>query len=192
MRILPVTPERWPDLERLFGPQGAYSGCWCTFYRMPRAAYSAAGNAGRKRVMRAAVAKGPPPGLLAYEEGEPVAWVAVAPREETPVLDRSPVSRSPDARPAWAITCYFVRRDRRGAGMMVKLTEAAARYAAKQGATLVEAWPVEKAARAGCSGYTGVASALAACGFEEIARPRANRVYMRRGVGGQRPREEKG
>ena len=24
----PVTPDRWPDLERLFGPHGAYSGCW--------------------------------------------------------------------------------------------------------------------------------------------------------------------
>ena len=24
----PVTPDRWPDLERLFGPRGAYSGCW--------------------------------------------------------------------------------------------------------------------------------------------------------------------
>ena len=25
----PVTPDRWPDLERLFGPHGANSGCWC-------------------------------------------------------------------------------------------------------------------------------------------------------------------
>lgn len=180
VRFLPVTPERWDDLETLFGPRGAYSGCWCTFYRMPRAAYSAAGNAGRKAAMHQAVARGPPPGLLAYERGEPVAWVAIAPREETPVLDRSPVSRSPDGAPAWAITCYFVRADKRGQGMMAKLTEAAARHAKKQGARLVEAFPVERTDLAGCSGYNGVASTLAACGFEEVARPTKNRVYMRR------------
>ena len=24
--ILPLTPERWPDLEKLFGPRGAVGG----------------------------------------------------------------------------------------------------------------------------------------------------------------------
>jgi len=27
--IHPVTPERWADLEELFGPSGGYGGCWC-------------------------------------------------------------------------------------------------------------------------------------------------------------------
>src|SRR5262245_14820805 len=27
--IHPLTPERWPDLEQLFGPRGACAGCWC-------------------------------------------------------------------------------------------------------------------------------------------------------------------
>lgn len=180
MRVLPVTPERWDDLETLFGPQGAYSGCWCAFYRMPRATFDAAGNAGRKRVMAKAVARGPPPGLLAYEKGEPVAWVAIAPREATVRLARSRVAKSPDGRPAWGITCYFVREDKRAGGMMAKLTDAATRYAAKQGAQLVEAWPVVDPTMKGCDGFTGVASTLAACGFTQIARPTPNRAYMRR------------
>lgn len=182
MKVEPVTPERWPDLERLFGPSGAYSGCWCTFFRMTRAEFDAAGSAARKAFLRDVVTSGdhPPPGLLAYEKGEPVAWVAVAPREETPSLDRSRVSKSPDGRPSWAITCYFIRRDARGKGMMAKLTDAAARYAKKQGATLVEAWPLAKTDLSGCAGFTGLASTLEACGFEEVARPTANRVYMRR------------
>lgn len=180
MRFLPLTPERWPDLEALFGPRGAYSGCWCTFYRMPRAEYSAAGNAGRKRAMRAFVERGPPPGLLAYEKGEPVAWVAIAPREATPALGRSRVSKSPDGRPAWAITCFFVRADHRGRGLMEKLAEAAAAYAKRQGATLVEAFPVKEASLRGCDGFQGLASTLGRCGFEPIARPTPARVYMRR------------
>ncbi|HEC62059.1 MAG TPA: hypothetical protein ENI27_07380 [bacterium] len=28
-----VTPDRWSDLEELFGRQGAYSGCWCMWRR---------------------------------------------------------------------------------------------------------------------------------------------------------------
>jgi hypothetical protein len=37
----PLTPERWPDLERLFGPRGACAGCWCMFWRLPRSEYEA-------------------------------------------------------------------------------------------------------------------------------------------------------
>jgi len=25
----PLTPDLWDDLERLFGPNGAYGGFWC-------------------------------------------------------------------------------------------------------------------------------------------------------------------
>ena len=33
LEVHPVTPDRWDDLELLFGPNGAYSGCWCMFLR---------------------------------------------------------------------------------------------------------------------------------------------------------------
>ncbi len=35
--IHPLTPDRWDDLETLFGPRGAYVGCWCMFWRVSRA-----------------------------------------------------------------------------------------------------------------------------------------------------------
>lgn len=132
--------------------------------------------------MKRVVGKGPPPGLIAYDKGEPVGWVAIAPREATPRLERSRVAKSPDGRPAWGITCYFVREDRRGSGLMAKLTEAAASYAKKQGADLVEAWPVVDTKLEGCDGFQGVASTLVACGFEEIARPTPKRAYARREI----------
>ncbi len=34
--VVPLTPERWPDLEDLFGPKGACYGCWCNHFRMPQ------------------------------------------------------------------------------------------------------------------------------------------------------------
>ncbi len=30
----PATTERWEDLERLFGANGAFAGCWCMFWRL--------------------------------------------------------------------------------------------------------------------------------------------------------------
>jgi hypothetical protein len=29
VKIYPATAERWKDIETLFGPKGAYAGCWC-------------------------------------------------------------------------------------------------------------------------------------------------------------------
>ena len=28
LEFYPLTPDRWPDLEALFGPRGAVGGCW--------------------------------------------------------------------------------------------------------------------------------------------------------------------
>jgi len=35
----PVTTERWQDLETLFGPSGAYAGCWCMWWRTTRSEF---------------------------------------------------------------------------------------------------------------------------------------------------------
>ena len=29
----PLTPDRWKDLEALFGKHGATGGCWCMWWR---------------------------------------------------------------------------------------------------------------------------------------------------------------
>src|SRR6185436_5677335 len=36
IRCRPLTAGRWSDLERVFGPNGANSGCWCMWFRRPR------------------------------------------------------------------------------------------------------------------------------------------------------------
>src|SRR5690606_32344484 len=37
----PLTPERWPDFERLFGRAGGYGGCWCMWFRQTGKEYEA-------------------------------------------------------------------------------------------------------------------------------------------------------
>ena len=78
-----MTSDRWADLADLFerkGPRGGTpmtAGCWCMWWR------KRTGDPGKnKRNMRGIVRADREPGLLAYEDGEPVGWVSIAPRDE--------------------------------------------------------------------------------------------------------------
>lgn len=86
----PLTPDRWDDLATAFGPNGAYSGCWCMFFRRTSSELSAGSGDGNRDAFRALVEAGEPQGVLAYEGDEPVGWVAVAPRAGYSRLHRSP------------------------------------------------------------------------------------------------------
>ncbi len=66
-----MTPERWRDLETLFGERGAYSGCWCMWWRLKRSEFNTQKGEKRKRGMKSIVDSGEVPGLLAYAGGEP-------------------------------------------------------------------------------------------------------------------------
>jgi hypothetical protein len=99
--VRPVTPERWPDLERFFGPSGAYANCWCTFFRVRSKDFEAGcrdqGSANRETLRRLTL-EGAVPGLLAYREGGPVSWVSVAPREQFVRVGFVALRRPNDAR----------------------------------------------------------------------------------------------
>jgi uncharacterized protein YndB with AHSA1/START domain len=105
LSIHPLTPDRWDDLETLFGPRGAIGGCWCMWWRQTRSEYDRQKGEGNRQAMRAIVASGEIPGLLAYSGGRPVAWCSVAPRTAYPSLDRSRVLQRVDDQPVWSIVC---------------------------------------------------------------------------------------
>src|SRR5437588_5223369 len=88
-RFAPLTTGRWPDLERLFGPRGACAGCWCMWWRIPRAQFDRQKGAENREALRRLVESGAELGLIAYAGGEPAGWCAVAPRETFPQLERS-------------------------------------------------------------------------------------------------------
>ncbi len=180
----PVTSERWDDLEALFGPSGAYSGCWCMWFRLKRSEWDAQcanGGAPNREALREIVRRGDVPGILAYAEGKPVGWCSVAPREQFPVLDRSPLFKRRDDEPVWSIVCFYIARPYRSQGVMSFLVRAAVEYVREQGGAIIEAYPrrVEGERVAAASGYVGLAPAFAAAGFEEIAQPSATRSIMR-------------
>jgi GNAT superfamily N-acetyltransferase len=183
-----VGTAQWPDLERLFGPSGAYSGCWCMWFRTSGREFSRNGNAGNRTALADLVTAGEPVGLLGYSGGEPVGWAAVAPRSAYARILRSPALRPVDPTEAgvWSVPCFFIRRDRRRTGVAGDLLDAAVHHAHAGGALALEGYPV--AADGGrlppaAELFTGTVALFERAGFGVTRRPETGRrVVMRRAL----------
>ena len=180
-RFHPVTPARWPDLERLFGPRGACAGCWCQYPRRAAAEFNAGKGDGNRRELKRVIGTGAPVGVLAYVGKEAVGWCAVAPRADYVRLAGSKILAPVDAREVWSGPCQFVAREHRGRGLTVALLRAAVEFARKRGAELVEGYPVDTrgAKQPAAFVWWGVALAFEEAGFREVARRSATRPIMR-------------
>ena len=148
LEIHPVTADRWPDMVELFERRGVRGGrrnspaygCWCMYWRDRTLEHGEP----KKRAMAKLVRAGREPGLLAYEDGAPVGWVAIAPREEYTAIIRSPQYRPREAgggEHVWAIVCFTIDKEARGRGVATALLDAAVAHAFAHGATSVEAYP---------------------------------------------------
>ncbi len=139
------------------------------------------GSAENKKALKALVASGEVPGILAYAEGQPVGWCSVAPRERFGRLERSRVLKRVDDTPVWSVVCFFVAKTHRRRGMMVDLLQAAEEHARRNGAIAVEGYPVipRRSNLSGCDGFTGIASAFHKAGFVEVAH-KDGRLIMRK------------
>jgi GNAT superfamily N-acetyltransferase len=135
-----------------------------------------------RRALKLIVEKEQPPGVLAYLGHEPVGWCAIAPREVYIRLQNSRVLAPVDEQSVWSISCLFVARPFRGQGVSVKLIEAAAELARKNGAKIVEGYPVEPYSEKmpAAFAWTGLVSAFKQAGFREVARRSDSRPIMRR------------
>jgi len=182
-----ATSSRWPDIEKLFGERGACGGCWCMAWRLSHKDWVAGKGSGNKRALKKLVTSGNTPGVLAYYEREPIGWCAVAPRGVYSALARSRVLKPVDDESVWSISCLFVAKPYRRKGVSARLIKAAAEFAAKRGARIVEGYPVEPtmAKTPDPFVWTGLPSAFRKAGFKEIARRSRTRPIMRRSV---RPR----
>jgi GNAT superfamily N-acetyltransferase len=177
----PVTIGQWPDLQKLFGPNGADGGCWCMWWRIKRSEFDRNRGEANRRAMEAIIRGGEVPGLLAYLEQEPIGWCSIAPREAFPVLDRSPVLKRVDDRPVWSIVCFYIAPDYRRSGLTRLLIQAAVDYAGSRGATTVEAYPVDPETSKVDPGmaFTGLIDTFRKAGFREVARRSKRRAILR-------------
>lgn len=184
--VHPLVPERWPDLEDLFGPKGACYGCWCNHFRMPQKQRMPLLGEGARLLFEERVRKGPPPGVLAYDGGTCVGWLQVGPRRDVPEWNnpRRASTPLPDA-PAedecvWAASCFFVRKQWRGKGVTAALLDGAVDFARASGARLLEAAAMDHELKRSSEGlYVGPERIFLRAGFTEVARQKEGRPLMR-------------
>lgn len=177
----PLTPERWKDLEALFGERGACGGCWCMWWRLKRSQFEKQKGQENKKTFRKIVDSGEILGLLAYVNNQPIAWCSVAPRETYSVLERSRILKRIDDEPVWSVVCFFVAKSFRRKGVTVKLLKAAVEYAKERKARIVEGYPVEpkKTSIPDTFAFTGLAATFHKAGFVEVLRRSETRPIMR-------------
>lgn len=186
LAIHPLTPDRWNDFVQLFETDSMCRMCWCLGHRLPAAVRRKMKDDVRKKHMAKLVKAGPPPGLLAYRDGDAVGWLAIAPRPQTPEFNTgrksSAVVNADDAEDprVWAATCFFVRKDARGTGVTGQLLEAGAAWARGNGASRLDACPMshdEKRSTAGM--FVGPKRVFERQGFETVIERKPGRPLMR-------------
>jgi GNAT superfamily N-acetyltransferase len=192
--VRPVGPDDWPAFEALFEAPGAPKNCWCMAWRgtsEERRAFTEAqgekassGRARSSELRRAAIKsrieQGVPVGLLAYVNGEPIAWCSIAPRPSYRNLGGpKDFADRPDT--VWSLACFFVAKPWRGHGLTGQLIDAALAYAEQNGADLVEAYPTRPDSPS--YRFMGTTPAFEVAGFAAVGTAGSRRVVMRRHVG---------
>ena len=150
-------------------------------WRKPRAEFQRGKGAANRESLRALIAAGPPPGILAWSGSEPVGWCAVAPRQDYVFLSRSRVLRPLDEAPVWSISCFFVARPYRRKGLSVALLKAAIEFVKSQGGSIVEGYPMPSRAdrQPDTFVWTGLLNAFLKAGFQEMPRWSESRPIVR-------------
>jgi len=155
------------------------------YWRRPAGEFTRAKGRANRASLRGLVASGRVPGLLAYLGGTAVGWCSVAPRDAFPRLERARVLPRIDAEQVWSVVCFYVARPHRRQGISVALLEGAASFAQRQGARILEGYPVDPggADYADAFAWTGTVAAFRAAGFSEARRVSPIRPIMRRQLG---------
>ena len=177
LEFLPVTAERAADLERFSVGHGKFRYCSCMRWRMTAGEYKASTKESRIAALAGLAQADAPVGVLAYQDGEPVGWCAIAPRDAYGALERYKALQRVDDEPVWSIVCFFVDSRARRSGITGGLLRAAVGYAVAAGARIVEGYPVEPGAR--LYTYMGSLATFREAGFRDVTPPGRDRRVMR-------------
>ena len=170
----PVTAANVEAFERFFSAPGAPKHCWCMVWRRTAAEAKLQASAERRRMMLERIGAGTPVGLLAYDGDEIVGWVSIAPRETHRALGGPPAV---PGEVIWSIVCFYVPRRLRGEGLVRKLIAGAVDHARANGATVVEAYPVDPESPS--FRFMGFVPVFAEAGFRDLGMTGTRRHVMR-------------
>lgn len=167
-----ATPARWADVQHALTGGGDGASCQCGWWTLTNADYNSTTDDERRDRLQTEVDTGPPPGIVAYVDGQPAGWTRIGPRTAQARLARTRniVAATPeplDDPAVWAVTCFVIRREHRSLGVTSALLEAAIDYARDSGARLIEAYPTDTSAGKHSSNelFMGTLNTFLATGF---------------------------
>jgi GNAT superfamily N-acetyltransferase len=183
--VVPATRDRWADVVTIMGGNGD-RGCWCQAPRGRAVGYGASKPGARREALHAQLVEEPPPGMLAYVDGEIAGWCGFGPRPNLPRLVRSRTIPKVDDLPVWSIVCFLVRVGYRRRGVAAALLDGVIDFARRAGAPGVEAYPIDpEGGRVDVGfGYVGVTPMFEKAGFRQVVETTAHsdgrpRILMR-------------
>lgn len=143
-----ATPARWDDVQRALTGGGDGASCQCIWPVLSNKDWNTTTTPQRTEMLRAEIDAGPPPGIIAYVDGDAAGWIRICPRTRQARILRTRIiaaasTESFDDESVWAVTCFVVRREHRGSGLNLELLEAAVEYARQSGARVIEGYPVD-------------------------------------------------
>ncbi len=173
----------WPDFARIMEKHnGVWGGCWCVTFHLepgrsnrtatPRRAY-------KERLVRANKSHA----ALVYDGADVVGWCQFGPPVELPGR-MGGFGKLGVAPPDWRITCFFVDRDRRKAGIAEAALAGALRIIAAKGGGTVDGYPIATRGKPYSSSFLwgGTESMFAEIGFRPLGSLGTSKLVMRRVV----------
>jgi GNAT superfamily N-acetyltransferase len=141
-RIEPLSPQTWDAFADLAERHnGVWGGCWCTWFHLfpdpPERR-----EIGDRELKRRLVEQGRAHAALVFDGDEAVAWAEYGPVEELQnIHHRKEWEKGLVDMPDFRITCLFVDRRYRRAGMAAFAVRGALELIAAAGGGLVESYP---------------------------------------------------
>lgn len=142
LRTVDLSPSLWPQVEGLFGKNGACGGCWCQAWRIEKGErWDDVKGAEAKERLHRGIESGTTFGVLAFDGETPIGWCTYGPRDSFPRLNRARSLRCDDSSRVWSVPCFFVLRNHRRQGVAGVLLHHALRAMAERGVEIAEGYP---------------------------------------------------
>ena len=188
VELHPADAQRFDDVALLLGPSDPdVPACWCLSIRLPSGDVRGLPAARRPEVVRELCGREPPPGLLAYVDGEVAGWCGLGPHGSFGRLLRSRTVPQPQDPETWSAVCFVIRATHRRQGLAERLLGGAVELAEEHGAPAIEGYPVDNDGRRMSSSfaYVGTRAMFERQGFTLVAPTTSRsggmaRVVMRR------------
>lgn len=183
LEVLPATAARFADVSTLLAPKRASApACWCLAYHLTSAENNALHGEDRPAALRELCSRDVAPGMVAYDDGEPVGWCALGPRAGMGRLRRSRTIPAVDDVPVWSVVCFVVRVGHRRKGVAATLLDAGVAYARSSGAPAIEGYPVDPQGSriSGSLAYVGTTGLFERAGFRRVTETAARSAGLSR------------